>query len=166
MFCPNCGLDSQIANSYCKRCGEWLPEFKRRASAAFGGETPQQNVFTGLFLSALSAVVALFSAIALYATYLGTNEAKWSVYLAAGFCLCIAGWQLSSFAVGLKLRSRLNRARGAKINFELKDAKPSPALPPPDMSNFVSPQSVTENTTELLHPIDRPQGNGSKSQRG
>jgi len=76
-----------------------------------GGETPQQNVFTGLFMSALSAVVALFSAIALYATYLGTDQAKWSIYLAAAFCLCIAGWQMSSFVVGLKLRRRFNRAR-------------------------------------------------------
>ena len=64
MFCPGCGADGQTANAYCKRCGAWLPEFKRRTSAAFGGETPQQNVFTGLFMSALSAVVALFSAIA------------------------------------------------------------------------------------------------------
>src|SRR5918992_147883 len=82
MFCPNCGADSQTANAYCKRCGDWLPNLKRRSRAAFGGETPQQNIFTGLFLSALSAAVALFSAIALYATYLGTDEAKWSIYLA------------------------------------------------------------------------------------
>jgi uncharacterized membrane protein YvbJ len=64
MFCPSCGADGQAANAFCKRCGDWLPEFKRRSSA-FGGETPQQNVFMGLFMSALSAVVALFSAIAL-----------------------------------------------------------------------------------------------------
>ena len=84
MFCPSCGADSQTANAYCKRCGAWLPEFKHRSSA-FGGETPQQNIFTGMFMSALSAIVALFSAIALYATYLG-SDAKWSIYLAAAFC--------------------------------------------------------------------------------
>jgi hypothetical protein len=167
MFCPGCGADGQTANAYCKRCGDWLPEFKRRSSAAFGGETPQQNVFTGLFMSALSAVVALFSAIALYATYLGTDEAKWSIYLAAAFCLCIAGWQVSSFIVGLKLRNRLNRARaGVEGDSQLQQTTAAPVLPPADMSNFVRAQSVTENTTELLQPVDRPQGNDSQHSRG
>jgi|SRR6185503_16937608 len=72
--CPSCGANNQNANAYCKRCGDWLPGLKRRSRGAFGGETPQQNIFTGLFLSALSAVVALFSALALYATYLGTKR--------------------------------------------------------------------------------------------
>jgi len=166
MFCPSCGADDQAANAFCKRCGDWLPELKRRSSA-FGGETPQQNVFTGLFMSALSAVVALFSAIALCATYLGTDKAKWSIYLVAAFCLCIAGWQASSFVVGLKLRRRLNRARAdVEADSQLKQATDSAALPPADMSNFVTPQSVTENTTELLQPLDRPPGNGSQSSRG
>ena len=165
MFCPNCGAGSQTANAYCKRCGDWLPNLKRRSRAAFGGETPQQNIFTGLFLSALSAAVALFSAIALYATYLGTDEAKWSIYLAAAFCLCIAGWQLSSFVVGLKLRSRLKRAHaGEQDDSSLAEAEASPALPPADMSNFVRAQSVTENTTELLQPLRDPADNRSKSQ--
>ena len=166
MFCPGCGADGQSANAYCKRCGDWLPEFKRRSSA-FGGETPQQNIFTGLFLSALSAIVALFSAIALYATYLGADEAKWSIYLAAAFCLCIAGWQASSFVVGLKLRSRLNRARAdVEADSQLKQGTVLPALPPAEMSNFVKAQSVTEHTTELLQPVDRSQGDGSQKSRG
>jgi hypothetical protein len=165
MFCPTCGSPDQSANAYCKRCGNWLPELKGR-SHAFGGDTPQQNIFMGLFMSALSTVVALFSAIALYATYLGTAEAKWSIYLAAAFCLCIAGWQLSSFIVGLKLRNRFKQAQeGLKIQSTLKEATASPVLPPADMSNFVRAQSVTENTTDLLQPLDRPRGNDSKTSR-
>ena len=165
MFCPSCGADNQTAKAYCKRCGEWLPALKR--SSAFGGETPQQNVFVNLFMSALSAIVALFSAIALYATYLGTDEAKWSIYLAAAFCLCIAGWQASSFVVGLKLRNRLNRAReSVEPASQLEEVRNATALPPADMSNFVRAQSVTENTTELLQPLDRPLRNGSQRPKG
>lgn len=150
MFCMSCGADNQAANAYCKRCGDWLPDVKRRSSG-FGGDTPQQNVFMTLFMSALSAVVALFSAIALYATYLGTDEAKWSIYLAAAFCLCIAGWQASSFAVALKLRARLNRGRETfKAEPQLESTGIPTALPPADMSNIVRPPSVMENTTELL----------------
>ena len=54
MYCSNCGADSQSGNAYCKRCGEWPSDIKGRRGIAFGGETPQQNLFTGLFMSALS----------------------------------------------------------------------------------------------------------------
>jgi hypothetical protein len=57
MFCSICGADSQSPNAYCKRCGEWLPDIKARTRAAFGGKTPQQNIFTGLFMSALARAV-------------------------------------------------------------------------------------------------------------
>jgi hypothetical protein len=42
------------------------------------------SVFEREFMSALSALVALFSAIALWANYLGTAEAKRPAYLPAG----------------------------------------------------------------------------------
>ena len=148
MFCPTCGADTQNPKAYCRRCGEWIPDIKGRAGIAFGGETPQQNVFTGLFINALSAFAALFSAIALYVTYLGTGEAKWSIYVAAASCLCIAGWQASSFIVGLKLRQRLKRM-GEGSAPEL-DSKRRAALGEPDVDSFVSVSSITENTTEFL----------------
>ena len=152
MFCPHCGAGNQTANAYCKRCGAWLPKINAQGRPAFGGQTPQQNLFTSLFMSALSALVALFSAIALYVTHHGT-VANWSVYLAAAFCICIAGWQLSIFLVGLKLRRRLMQGR---TNLELEPHSSSPALPAHHESNLVN-ASVTENTTDLLQPVKRPQ---------
>jgi hypothetical protein len=151
MYCPNCGADAQTANAYCKRCGEWLPDIKSRSRVAFGGETPQQNIFTGLFMSALSTFAALFSAIALYATYLGRGDAKWSVYFAAAFCLCIAGWQASSFIVTLKLGRRMKQARNqSEAPGELDQRQTSPSLKPADVGAFVATPSVTENTTQML----------------
>jgi len=154
MFCPACGAENQRANSYCKRCGEWLPDIKARTRITFGGETPQQNIFTGLFMSALSSVAALFSAIALYATYLGSGDAKWSVYVAAAICLCIAGWQASSFVVGLKLRQRLKRAHEDSASVAaLGTEQPVPALGPADMKSLVNPACVTENTNVPLETV-------------
>lgn len=166
MYCPSCGADNQSAKAYCKRCGEWLPEVKTRMHT-FGGETPQQIVLTNLFMSALSAVVALFSAIALYATYLGTGDAKWSVYLAGAFCVCIAGWQLSSFFIGLRLRQRLKRAQAdPKSELSLKQATKSPVLPAADTSDFIKAPSVTEKTTELLELAKQDRGKVRDIQRG
>jgi hypothetical protein len=151
MFCPNCGAADQIANAFCKRCGDWLPDIKRRTGRAFGGVTPQQNIVTSLFMSALSALAALFSAIALYATYLGKGDAKWSVYLAAAFCLCIAGWQASSFVVALKLRQRLKKARESTDSIsELRAQQARSGLDAGSATEFVGPTSVIEGTTRIL----------------
>jgi hypothetical protein len=149
MFCPMCGADSQSPKAYCRRCGEWIPDIKARGGIAFGGETPQQNVFTGLFINALSAFAALFSAIALYVTYLGSGQAKWSIYVAAASCLCIAGWQASSFIVGLKLRQRLKRLGEGSVS-ALEAKRPPAAIGEPDLDSFVPAASITENTTEFL----------------
>ncbi len=155
LFCYKCGAESQNANAYCKRCGEWLQAVKARSPMAFGGQTPQQNIFTSLFMSALSAVVALFSAIALYATYLGTPEAKWSIYIAGAFCLCIAGWQWTSFMAALKLRRRLGKGREKGTHAQIDVQQATPALGPADMNPFADVSSVTERTTNLLEPVGR-----------
>ena len=153
LFCYRCGAERQQANAYCKRCGEWLPALKKRSRMAFGGETPQQNLLTSLFMSALSAAVALFSAIALYATYLGTPEAKWSIYIAAAFCLCIAGWQISSFLAAIKLRRRLGRGREKTTPFQVGKKDQPRVIGPADMTQFIGAPTVTEGTTELLQPV-------------
>jgi hypothetical protein len=162
MYCSNCGADNQSPDAYCKRCGEWLPDIKGRRGIAFGGETPQQNLFTGLFMSALSTVAALFSAIALYATYLGNGDTRWSVYVAAAFCVCIAGWQASSFVVSLRLTRRLRKARQESASVsEIDPARAARALNPGDLTDFVTapgaprpPLSVAEPTTKNLDLSD------------
>jgi hypothetical protein len=153
MFCPLCGATDQSANAYCKRCGEWLPEIRSRAGGAFGGKTPQQNIFTGLFMSAISTLAALFSAVALYATYLGSDDAKWSIYVAAAFCVCIAGWQSSSFIIGLKLRRRFKKGRSdSEPDLELTERQRVLALNESHMSSVAGVPSVTEGTTRVLEP--------------
>ena len=103
-------------------------------------------------MSALTCLAALFSAIILYATYLGTDEAKWSVYVAAGMCLCIAGWQASSFIIGMKLRHRLKGSRQSSISTAEVEGKQTQLLSPADMNPYLGQVSVTENATQLLDP--------------
>ena len=115
MYCHKCGAGNQTAKAYCKSCGEWLPDLNAQTRNTFGGETPQQIVSTNLFMSAISTLAALFSGLALYITYLPGGDAKWSVYIAGAFCLCIAGWQASSFFVTLRLRQRLKNNRAGIV---------------------------------------------------
>ena len=157
MYCHKCGARNQTAKAYCKSCGEWLPDLKARTRNTFGGDTPQQIILNNLFMSAISTLAALVSALALYITYLGTPDAKWSVYLAGAFCICIAAWQASSFFATLRLRQRLKQNRKGFANQpELNEPKTTRGLNAGDMSSFVGVTSVTENSTELLDHVPSP----------
>ena len=57
MFCPNCGTSDQIENSYCRSCGEFLPDLTKSKIVSFGGETPEEQIRTNLILNLLSALV-------------------------------------------------------------------------------------------------------------
>lgn len=157
MYCHKCGARNQTAKAYCKSCGEWLPDLKARTRNTFGGDTPQQIILNNLFMSAISTLAALVSALALYITYLGTPDAKWSVYLAGAFCICIAAWQASSFFATLRLRQRLKQNREGFANqAEFNEPKTARGLNAGDMSSFVGVTSVTENTTDLLENVRLP----------
>ncbi len=44
MFCPKCGTADQIENSYCRNCGEFLPDLTKNKIVSFGGDTPEEQI--------------------------------------------------------------------------------------------------------------------------
>lgn len=138
MFCSNCGAGDQEPKAYCKRCGKWI-----------GPRAPEDRMTVMIIFNALSAIFGATSAIALFATYLGTPGALWSVYLAATFCLIISVYQTISFFFALELRLRLKKGHDTSERTLEPRGEPE-ALPAGDNTNYVGVPSVTENTTELL----------------
>ena len=97
-----------------------------------------------MVFNGLNSVMALLSAIILYATYLGTPDAKWSIYVAAACCSVIAVHQAISFGFALDLRLRSGRMRT-----ELP-SDPTGQLEGRDTRQILDLPSLTENTTEIL----------------
>jgi len=100
-----------------------------------------------IVFNALSAVFGAAAAIALFVTYLGQPTAKWSIYVAATFCLIISVYQTLSFFFAMNLRSRLKQGQNKAAEIQAQEVK---ELPQGDTSTFIRARSVTENTTELL----------------
>lgn len=156
MFCPNCGKSDQQQNSYCRQCGEYLPELsKKKKQFSIGGDTPEEQINTNLYLNLLGAVVSLALAIALYVTFYGQTAAP-VIYLTAAFLLAMSGWQLSTFYIGLKLKKNFSRRRentadeeSKPVQSQFESAKTKQMLNEADYENIV-PVSVTENTTRHL----------------
>ena len=146
MYCSHCGAEDQSPSSYCRRCGEWLSDKGRGGSGKPEDKMTVMAVFNGI-----SAFFALFSVIALYATYLGRPEAKWSIYVAGAFCTVIAVHQMISFVFALQLRLRYKRGREDAGRAELPGVVDKALqLEGRDTSQIVDIPSVTEHTTELL----------------
>ncbi|MGC2235264.1 MAG: hypothetical protein WA584_03835 [Pyrinomonadaceae bacterium] len=151
MFCPKCGIADQKENSYCRKCGEFLPDLNKITKNSFGGDTPQENVRSISSLSLIASVVSLLVAISMYAT---NHSVPFVLHLAAAVLLCNAFWNLSNFYVVRKLAARLNQKRDytgeQQILPENKSDSSQMKLPKADTNEFITPDSITENTTRKL----------------
>ena len=154
MFCPNCGKADQKENSYCRNCGEFLPDLSvKKKNLSFGGDTPEEQIKTNLYLNLLSGFVSLTLAIALYATFVGQTAAP-VIYLTIGFLLAMCGWQFTTFRIGLKLKNNFSKRREDSVSKnqtpnQMKSAVTKELLKEADFENIV-PTSITENTTKTL----------------
>ena len=153
MFCPSCGAGEQSPNAYCKRCGQWLAD--QVSGRGRTAKTPAEKMKVMLVFNGLSAMFALCSAIALYAS-IDTPHAKVAMLVAGAFCGVIAVHQMVSFFFTLQLRQRFNRGRGDSAQAIGSAAGGRVAsLSSGQTTEFISAQSVTENSTELLEAVPR-----------
>jgi hypothetical protein len=109
MFCPKCGQSDQQANSYCRQCGLFLPDFdnlkKRRAN-------PEDHLKASSALSLMTAVVSLSLAVTLYIMFLGKEGTPFIIYLTAGFLTAIFAWQVQTFWRTRLLKKHFRRRKG------------------------------------------------------
>jgi uncharacterized membrane protein YvbJ len=60
MYCPKCGADGQSAESYCKRCGDWLLDLDSiRKSGLFRKRTREEKIRKMRVLEGVSAALSL-----------------------------------------------------------------------------------------------------------
>lgn len=156
MFCPKCGKSEQQSETYCRQCGEFLTDLNKNNNLAFGGNTPEKQIKTNLFLNLLSAIVSICSALTLYLTvWLGVENSA-VLLIIAGFLLAMSGWQFSTFAVVLKLKKNFAKRKESQfsesepaVQIHFKPAETKQLLKEADINDIVPP-SVVENTTKNL----------------
>lgn len=149
MFCPNCGKSEQIENSYCRQCGNFLPDFdklKRRETS------PEEHLKINSVLNIMTAIASLTLAILLYIFFLGKENTPVIIYITAGFLTAMFAWQVQVFVRNLKLKKQISlprRAGSEAQTGELNSAPTKELLTEADFSDAI-PASVTERTTRNL----------------
>lgn len=154
MFCPKCGAADQSVDSYCKRCGEWLPDTSHlgRRRGRLTRRTPEQRNQKMRLLEAASFLAALSSAFIIGAYFSGKLE-KPALVIALDLSVITAVFQIVNFIIGRSLQKRLKQGRDeAEKDVALQPAGERFQLKQADTSSLVQPASVTENTTAILEP--------------
>ena len=156
MFCPKCGADAQSAESYCKRCGEWLPDIDALVRPRlFRRWTREQKIRKMRVLEAVSAGLSLTSAAIILAVLSGNSDTH-ILFVSFLCCLLIAIYQMVNFYLGHKLQQKVDQSRAEGIEeIEAQAEKRVGVLGSAGATPFVGRHSVVEKTTELLEPVSR-----------
>jgi hypothetical protein len=156
MFCPKCGAAAQSAESYCRRCGEWLPDVDALVRPGlFRRRTREERIRKMRVLEVVSAGLSLTAAAIIISVLAGRGDTQ-LLFLAAFCCVLVAAYQAVNFYLGHKLQQRADHSRAGSVDeIEAGAGKGARALSPADMTTFAGGSSIVENTTELLEPIPR-----------
>ena len=153
MFCPKCGAAEQSAQSFCRRCGTYLPDFDELKKREI---PPEQHFLANSVLSAMTAIVSLALAILLYGFFLGRDDASPLIYVTAGFLTAIFFWQAQALWRTRQLKKQFpgRAAEAAEKDSppEIAAAQTNEFLPAADFENLTAAAggSVIGNTTRKL----------------
>jgi hypothetical protein len=155
MFCPKCGADGQSADSYCKRCGEWLPDLDAIGRPGFFRKrTREEKIRKMRVLEMVSAALSLTAGAIIISVLAGGADTQ-QLHLALLCCIVVAGYQIINFYLGHKLQQRIDRSRSRRPDEIEQAEEPFRVLNAADTTPFINRASVVENTTELLEPLPR-----------
>lgn len=149
MFCPKCGNADQKENTYCRSCGNFLPDFDNLKQREI---SPEEHLKANSVLNIMTAVVSLTLAILLYVNYLGGENTPVLIYITAGFLTAMFAWQVQVFVRNLKLKKQIILPKRTETKEKLKEIESVPTkelLKEADFSDNV-PTSVVEYTTRKL----------------
>jgi len=153
MFCPKCGSPDQSPETYCRRCGIFLPDLEKKTKPR---NTPQEHVKVNIVLSSMTIVASFTLAILLY-SILGFRQSTHPlIYVTAGLLIAMGCWHVQSLYRTLQLRKhfRANRPEVSLVEEpgSIEGAPTGKFLDAANLGNVV-PASVTERTT--LHLVER-----------
>lgn len=149
MFCPKCGNADQKVETFCRKCGTFLPDLEKAGKRR---KPPAEHITANAVLSGMTIVVSFTLAILLYAILAFRPDTHPLIYITAGFLLAIGGWHVQTFVRTLMLRKQLKewgRLDGKEAESTVLEYSPPRSLAEPNLSSHV-PASVTELTTRNL----------------
>ncbi len=156
MFCPKCGNSGQAPDSYCRQCGEWLPDLSSgHGVGRFRRSSREHKVRKMRVLQFVSIGLSLAST-AMIISFLSGSLDKGLLTLAALCGFLVAVYQMITVFIGKSvLAPKSGQSESAKPQISTTQDVAYEALNPADTGTFIKPDSVVDDTTALLDPVPR-----------
>ncbi len=155
MFCPSCGRADQIAESYCRQCGTFLPDLLKPVKQP---TPPEQHVLANIVLSSMTIVACFTLAILLYTLLAFKPDTHPLIYATAGLLIAMGAWHIQTLWRAILLRKHFKKTKPNIVEDVASsnsiDVNTDKLLETPDLSDFVH-ASVTENTTRHLDEVKK-----------
>ena len=162
MFCSKCGGADQTPDSYCRQCGEWLPDLASGSGGRFRRSTREQRVMRMRLMQFLSVGLSIASAIMIL-VYLKIDDDKQLLRIALVCGFVVAIYQIISLSIGYKvLTPKVDRIDEQATAIADNTQASQAFLQAADSTEFLKPDSVVENTTELLDRIPKRKSGGDR----
>ncbi len=149
VFCANCGAGDQLVESYCKRCGNWLPDPKA-SRGLLQMRSPEEKIRRIRILQAISAGLSL-TALGVIISVIRDPGNIEMLFLAAICCVLVTVYQVINFYLGYTVHNRKSGSESPSLGRH----EPQGELGPPSATSFGQPVSVTDETTRRLASIPR-----------
>jgi len=149
MFCPKCGNPDQQPDSYCRRCGIYLPDLSKKSRQ----QSPEDHIKANLVLNSLTIIAAFTLAILLYVFVAFRDDTHPLIYVTAGFLIAIGAWHIQTLWRTILLRKHFKKKSTIESDVENDNLDDANRLASADMSSIV-PASVTELTTRDLAKVE------------
>ena len=159
IFCARCGAPGQKVESYCRGCGEWLPNPKAawHPRGRLRGLSPERKRRKMRILELLSALAAAAAGVVALAVRGGAHPDL--LLVTALLCFVVVAWQAVTFFLGRSIQGRRGQEpAGGEAPLPAVRGGARPALSAADTGDLVRPPSVVENTTALLNPARMEKG--------
>jgi hypothetical protein len=170
MYCSKCGEADQNANSYCRKCGDFLINNLSKFSLInqiLGIDSPKKQITIGLVMNIISFAVSLILILYLMGYMAGVELAGKSAPNMSGVYILLGAnaiWQLINVIFSANLMIKMNRVSNnvhqtseemqessEQMNAELPNLDTKDLLPPADFQSVIP--SVVEETTRNLENV-------------
>lgn len=154
MYCPRCGKAEQVAETFCRQCGLFLPDMSKPLKREL---PPEDHLQANTVLNSLTILVSFTLSILLFAIRPSSHPL---IYTTAGLLIAIGAWHIQTLIRTQKLKKQWKRRSPLagvepKPEAALNSAPTAKLLDQADFTDAV-PASVTEQTTRHLVERSRP----------
>ncbi len=153
LFCPKCGAGEQSHESYCRSCGEWLPNLEHIGGLGlFRAASREDRVQRIRVLELISIGMSLTSALIVFLFLTGLLDRN-LLYLVVAFGIVVSVYQIANMYLGRKVAKSLPKKPETEDRSEL-------SMPGAPTKRLSSPAEVSADEMKAESGVRDERGKG------